>query len=173
MGGKAYLSPSGHAIIKDQMRKHHALLGGELSCHFFFHDRYFGYDDGMYAMMRLFELLVQTGNDLATLISVFPKKWSSPEFRIACDEEKKRMLVGIVENAFKSRPDISMITIDGVRAIAPYGWGIVRASNTQSELCLRFESNSQQGLSHIKRDFIAVLQPYFSGVDLAGLFGEG
>ncbi len=160
-GARAHLSPSGHAIIKDQMRMHGALLGGELSCHFFFHDRYFGYDDGIYAMLRLFELLIQSGKALDELLMVFPKKWSSTEILIQCPEDIKRTIVEHVKEQFTQRTDMKLITIDGVRAITAYGWGILRASNTQSMLSLRFESDSQQGLSRIKADFKKALQPHF------------
>lgn len=160
-GGTAHLSPSGHAIIKTQMRQHNALLGGELSCHFFFADRYFGYDDGIYAALRLFELMLTAGASLDELLAVVPKKWSSPEVRIACAEDEKQTIINAVRGVFAARADVTMITIDGVRAHMPYGWGIVRASNTQSELCLRFEADSHEGLAHVRRDFIAALQPFF------------
>ena len=168
-GGRACLSPSGHAIIKDQMRAHKALLGGELSCHFFFNDRYFGYDDGIYAMLRLFELIQQSGKSLEQLVREFPKKWSSPEFRLPCDENKKDAVVQAVKSYFLCVPNSQMITIDGVRVTLPYGWGIVRASNTQAELCVRFESDSCDGLRRIRQDFIAALQPYLSSDVLSDL----
>lgn len=148
------------------MRKHTAALGGELSCHFFFHDRYFGYDDGIYAMMRLFELVLQSGKNLTQLLKIFPKKYNSPEFRIACDEKDKKIIIAAVEKAFKQRPEVTMITIDGIRASMPYGWGLIRASNTQSELCLRFESDTSQGLQRVKQDVVQLLQPYFDATEL-------
>lgn len=89
-GAKPCMSPCGHAIIKEHMMQNNAKIGGELSCHFMFHDRYFGYDDGIYAMMRLFEIMHKTGKSLDELIKIFPKKFSSPEIRIECPEEKKR-----------------------------------------------------------------------------------
>jgi len=161
MGAKPCMSPSGHSIIKAEMKKNNALLGGELSCHFFFHDRYFGYDDGIYAMMRLFELLVQTGKSLDELLKIFPKKISSPEYRIACPEDQKTAIVTSVKNSLMLRPDVQAITIDGVRATMPYGWGIVRVSNTQAALTIRFESDTQDGLIRVKKDFYEVLKPYF------------
>lgn len=158
---RACLSPSGHAIIKDQIRKHGALLGGELSCHFFFNDRYFGYDDGIYAMMRLFEILTDAAQDLDALLQEFPQKVSSPEILIQCPEEKKRVIVQEVTQFFAARSGVNLITIDGVRAHMEYGWGIVRASNTQPMLSLRFESDSLEGLRTVKSDFIQALTPYF------------
>lgn len=161
MGAKPCMSPAGHSIIKEQMRIHHALLGGELSCHFFFNDRYFGYDDAFYAMMRLFELLVQSGKTLDDLLRIIPKKFSSPEYRVKCNEDKKVSIVAAVKDVFMRRADATTITIDGVRATLPYGWGLVRVSNTQPALTIRFESDSQQGLQQVKQDFYTALQPYF------------
>lgn len=158
---KACMSPSGHAIIKDRMKQEKALLGGELSCHFFFHDRYFGYDDGIYAMLRLFELITQSKKSLEELLTIFPKKISTKEFRLVCQEEHKKMIIEQVKKVFARRPDVAMITIDGIRAQMPYGWGIVRASNTQSMVCLRFEADTSEGLQRVKKDFIMALHPVF------------
>jgi phosphomannomutase/phosphoglucomutase len=143
------------------MREYHALLGGELSCHFFFHDRYFGYDDGIYAMMRLFELLYQSGKTLDDLIATIPKKISSREYRIACPDEKKQAIVASVKDTLLRAPDVQAITIDGVRATMPYGWGLVRVSNTQPALTIRFESDTCEGLARIKNDFYQALSPFF------------
>ena len=153
------MSPSGHSIIKDVMKKHHAPLGGELSCHFFFHDRYFGYDDGVYAILRLFEAIQQT--DLDTLLNVYPKMYTSNEYRIACDESKKLLIVQTVKDIFAQKQDAECITIDGVRAAMPYGWGLIRASNTQPVLSMRFESTTPEGLVQIKKDFIHALAPFY------------
>lgn len=154
------MSPAGHSIIKTQMKKYHAILGGELSCHFFFADRYFGYDDGIYAVLRLLELLQQSGKTLEELLQKFPQKISSQEIRIHCADDRKQEVVQAVKHTFAQRSDIELITIDGVRVVARYGWGMLRASNTQAELCLRFESDTQEGLQKIKQDFIDTLVPY-------------
>ncbi|MDP3889492.1 MAG: phosphomannomutase, partial [bacterium] len=130
----------------------------EMSCHFFFNDRYFGYDDGIYAALRLFELL-QLGKTLDELLAIFPKKYSTREFRIACPDSKKNSIVQQLKDVFTTRRDAHVITIDGVRVTMPYGWGLVRASNTQAVLSIRFESDSLDGLSRIKQDFIELLQP--------------
>ena len=140
------MSPSGHSWIKENMKKHGAVLAGELSCHFFFKDRHFGFDDGIYAMMRLFEIIQVTGKSLEELLTVFPTKYSSREFRITCPEDKKVRIVENVKKVFAARKDADVVTIDGVRATMDYGWGIVRASNTQPVLCIRFEANSKEDL---------------------------
>jgi len=160
--GVPYMSPSGHSIIKERMAATKALLGGELSCHFFFHDRYFGYDDGIYAALRLFEILHATQKTLDQLLQDFPKKVSSPEFRIMClSDSQKTVIVEHVKTIFAARKDLELITIDGVRAHMNYGWGLARASNTQPAISLRFESDTQEGLHHVKTDFFNALQPYF------------
>ncbi len=161
-GGKPCISPSGHALIKKAMAEHHAVVAGELSCHFFFHDRYFGYDDGIYAAFRTIELLHQSGKTLDELLHVIPSKVSSPEFRIACKSDaEKTTIVDHVKQVFTARKDIELITIDGVRAHLSYGWGLVRASNTQPAISLRFESDSSEGLIRIKKEFYELLVPYF------------
>lgn len=171
IGAQPHISPSGHSIIKDQMKLHDALVGGELSCHFFFHDRYFGYDDGIYAAFRLFEILVESKKSLDSLLSIVPKKFSSPEYRVKCDEAKKHGIVESVKAAFEKRTDVKALTIDGIRATMPYGWGLVRVSNTQPALTIRFESDSPEGLVHVKKDFYDVLKPFFDGAWLQQQLG--
>jgi phosphomannomutase/phosphoglucomutase len=161
IGAQPVISPSGHSIIKDYMKQHQGLIGGELSCHFFFHDRYFGYDDGIYAAMRLFEILVGQGKTLEQLLSIVPKKCSSREYRVACPDDKKNMVVQSVKELFAQRHDVQALTIDGVRAMMPYGWGLVRVSNTQPALTIRFESDTIKGLQNVKQDFYDALKPYF------------
>jgi phosphomannomutase len=158
---KPYISPCGHAIIKEKMNEYAALLGGELSCHFFFEDRYFGYDDGIYAMMRLLEIIVKSGKPLDELLRIFPQKISSPEIRIASTDEQKFNIVAHLKNAFGNLKDVELITIDGVRAHFPYGWTSIRVSNTQPMLSVRFESDSLHGFEKIKKDIFEALTPYF------------
>lgn len=160
--GHPVMSPSGHTNIKEQMKKNNALLGGELSCHFFFADRYFGYDDGLYAALRLFELIVTTEKTLEELLQIFPKKISSPEIRISCkSDDETKVIINHVKNIFAARTDIESITIDGIRATMPYGWGLVRASNTQPVISLRFEADNIENLNQVKQDFYVALEPYF------------
>lgn len=169
-GGAPYLSPSGHAIMKEQMAKHHAVLGGELSCHFFFHDRFFGYDDGIYAAFRLIELLHASSQTLDDMMLQFPRVYSSSEILIPCDESHKKGMIDHVRDVFAARPDVSMIMIDGVRASMPYGWGIIRCSNTRPMLTVRFESETEDGLRRVKDDFAGALTPYFSDQQLKDYF---
>jgi len=164
-GGRPCMSPSGHSIIKAELKKQKALLGGELSCHFFFKDRYFGYDDGIYAAMRLLELLFMTQQTVSELLLLIPKTFATKEFRIACNEQDKTRVVACVYEFFRKMPDTQVITVDGIRATTSYGWGIVRASNTQPVVCLRLESDTREGLVHIKKDFYSALCPAFDVLD--------
>jgi phosphomannomutase / phosphoglucomutase len=161
-GGKPCFAPSGYALIKKTMAEQGALLAGELSCHFSFHDRYFGYDDGIYAMMRTIELIHESGRTLDALLQEIPHKISSPEFRIACtSDSEKTAIVDCVKKSFAARADLELITIDGVRAHMNYGWGLLRASNTQPVICLRFESDTAEGLVRVKNDFYVLIKGYF------------
>jgi len=169
-GAKTVITPVGHSIIEENMETHHAMLGGETSCHFFFKDRHFGYDDGVYAMFRLIELLVQSKKSLSELLTVFPEKVTSPEFRIPCDEDKKHIIVEEIKDLFYQQKNVKILAIDGVRVSTDYGWGIIRASNTQPVLSIRFEANTQQDLQHVKEDFIAVLAHYFDEKQLREQF---
>jgi phosphomannomutase/phosphoglucomutase len=162
-GAQPIMSPTGHSIIKESLIRHKALLAGEFSCHFFFNDRYYGFDDGIYAALRLLEILHKSKKSLRDLLAIFPKRISSPEFRMHCtSEEQKGIIVNHVTKIFTARPDAQTITIDGIRAQMDYGWGLVRASNTQTVVSLRFESDTDDGLIRVKQDFFNALLPFFN-----------
>jgi phosphomannomutase/phosphoglucomutase len=162
--------PSGHSIIKDAMSRHDAWLAGELSCHFFFADRYFGYDDGMYAAFRVLEIMQTTGKKLTELLAFFPVKVATTEIRIPCHEQDKFRVLAAVKEKFGARSDVSMINVDGIRIQASYGWGLMRASNTQSDFCFRFESDTLDGLHAIQQDFLTVLDPLMNTKKLKEYF---
>jgi phosphomannomutase/phosphoglucomutase len=172
LGMQPVISPSGHAIVKREMRRTDALLAGELSCHFFFHDRYFGFDDGIYAMMRVFELVLRTGKSLDQLLTCYPTMASSPEYRITCDEDKKQLIVQTVKDIFLQKDDVQVTTIDGVRVQFASGWGLLRASNTQPALSMRFEAAHEQELAAIKQEFKRALAPFFTAAFLEQQFSE-
>jgi phosphomannomutase len=171
-GGKPLLVPSGHSIIKHAMHTERALLGGELSCHFFFADRYFGYDDGIYAALRLVELLTQSPLSLQERIQQLPTTYATPEFRFACAEEVKSIIVEQAKIFLALRADAELLTIDGIRATFPYGWGLLRASNTQAFISIRCESLTFKGLMQVKQDFYQLLIPYLEKKVLHSLLGE-
>ncbi len=155
-GGKPIMSPCGHAIVKEQMVAHQALLGGELSCHFMFVDDYFGFDDAIYAMMRLLKIIYTTGKSLEELVAVFPSRFTGPDLRIPCDEHRKKEIINQVRQQLQKMSEAQLTTLDGVRFTLPYGWGIVRASNTQPMINMRFESETQEGLAKITKMVFAM-----------------
>jgi len=165
-GAHGHMVPVGRSVMVQEMNRLGALIGGETSCHFFFKDRHFGYDDGIYAGLRFLEILYLSNRLLTDLLTMLPCKVTSPEFRIVSTESKKNSIVESVKKAFVARPDVTTITIDGVRVQTSYGWGIVRASNTQPVLSLRFEANSSDALKQIKQEFISILSNHFNVTQL-------
>jgi phosphomannomutase/phosphoglucomutase len=147
-GGKAMMWKTGHSLIEEKMREEKAVLGGEMSGHIFFADRYFGYDDAIYASCRLIELLSKTDQKLSELLSDVPRKFITPEIRVDCPDEIKFKVVETVKEAL--RKDHPIIDVDGVRVKYEDGWGLVRASNTQPVVVLRFEALTHDRLNAIK-----------------------
>ena len=154
-GGRAIMWKTGHSLIKKKMKEENAELAGEMSGHMFFADRYFGYDDATYASCRLLEILTQTGKKISELLSDVPKTFSTPEIRVECPDDKKFDVVKQATEFFRTR--YSVIDIDGVRVLFDDGWGLVRASNTQPALVLRFEAMSEDRLSEIRNLIESVL----------------
>jgi len=147
-GGRAIMWKTGHSLIKKKMKEEKAELAGEMSGHVFFADRYFGYDDAIYASCRLLEILANTGMKISELLSDVPETYTTPEIRVECPDEKKFGLVKKITEYFREHYDV--IDIDGVRVLFEDGWGLVRASNTQPALVLRFEAMSEKRLNEIK-----------------------
>jgi phosphomannomutase/phosphoglucomutase len=148
-GGKAIMWKTGHSLIKEKMKEEKAALGGEMSGHIFFADRYFGYDDAIYTSCRLIELLSKTDRKLSQLLDDVPKTFITPEIRVDCPDEIKFKVVEKVKGEFKK--DYPIIDLDGVRVRFEDGWGLVRASNTQPVLVLRFEALTEKRLGEIKK----------------------
>jgi phosphomannomutase/phosphoglucomutase len=148
-GGVPIMWKAGHSLIKAKMKETHALLAGEMSGHMFFADRYFGYDDAIYASLRLLELLARMGRPLSTLLADLPKSVSTPEIRVDCPDEKKFAIVERARDYFRQR--YPTIDVDGVRIQFDQGWGLIRASNTQAALVLRFEAQSDEKLEEYRR----------------------
>jgi phosphomannomutase/phosphoglucomutase len=147
-GGRAIMWRTGHSLIKEKMKEEKAALGGEMSGHIFFADRYFGYDDAIYASCRLIELLSKTDKKFSQLLEDVPKTVITPEIRVDCPDEIKFKVVETVKEEL--RKDYSVIDVDGVRVRFGDGWGLLRASNTQPVLVLRFEAQSEKRLQEIK-----------------------
>lgn len=151
-GGVPIMWKAGHSLIKGKMKEEGALFGGEMSGHLFFADRYFGYDDAIYAGARLLEILTNTREDLSSLLADVPVMVNTPEIRIDCPDEKKFRVVEELAREFKR--DYEVIDIDGARVLFDGGWGLVRASNTQPVLVLRFEAKEKGSLEEIREIFM-------------------
>lgn len=150
MGGTPIMWKVGHSLIKAKMKTENALLAGEMSGHLFFADRYYGYDDAVYSGARLLEILSHSQQSLAEMVDGLPKTCSTPEIRFDCPEEKKFKVVEELGKSFATKYQV--IDIDGARIIFEHGWGLVRASNTQPVLVLRFEADSQPELEKIQTE---------------------
>ena len=149
-GGNALMWKAGHSIIKAKMKETGAVLAGEMSGHIFFADRFYGFDDATYAGARVLEILSKTDKPLSALLADLPKTFSTPELRVACPDETKFDVVAKIADYFASNHEV--ITIDGARIKFVHGWGLVRPSNTQAILVLRFEADSDETLALIRRE---------------------
>jgi len=165
LGGKPILSRSGHSFMKDKMQETGALLGGELSGHIFFRDRWYGFDDGMYAAARLLELLLGFKHAPTDIFARLPAAVATPEIRVTMGEGEAGTLV---EALLAAAPfeGAELNTLDGLRAEYPDGWGLVRASNTAPELVLRFEADSKEALERIRDTFRQALLAHAPGLSL-------
>jgi phosphomannomutase/phosphoglucomutase len=140
------------------MRETNALLAGEMSGHMFFADRYFGYDDALYAACRLLEIISRESEPLSSLLGDLARYETTPEIHLACEDERKFDVVRNVRDHFKKTREV--IDVDGARVKFDGGWGLVRASNTQPALVLRFEASTKELLEAIKKEVALVLGRY-------------
>jgi phosphomannomutase/phosphoglucomutase len=140
---------TGHSLIKKKMKEENALLAGEMSGHIFFNDRYFGYDDAIYASLRLVDIMKRNCKPygLSQLLKGIKSCHISPEIRINCPDDKKFIIVEKIKEHFNK---YECITIDGVRINFPKGWALLRASNTQPVLVLRFEAETEEALKEMQ-----------------------
>lgn len=147
-GGVPIMWMTGHSLIKKKLYEEQAAAAGEMSGHLFFVDGYLGYDDAIYASCRLLEILTRTDAPLSTLLADLPPTFSTPEIRVECADEEKFTIVEQVKVEFQRAYEV--ITIDGARVVFADGWGLVRASNTQPALVLRFEATTPERLDAIQ-----------------------
>jgi phosphomannomutase len=145
LGGRAEMAPSGHSHIKSRMKQTGALLGGETSGHFFLADDYYGFDDGLYAAVRLIAASVRLGASVTELRGAMPVMANTPELRFAVPEERKFAVIAEVR-ARLAEAGAAVNALDGVRVDTPDGWWLLRASNTQAALTARAESDTVEGL---------------------------
>ncbi|GBD93864.1 phosphomannomutase/phosphoglucomutase [bacterium BMS3Abin05] len=157
-GGKPLMWKTGHALLKSKLQEDKAPLAGEMSGHIFFADDYYGFDDAIYVSLRLAQLLSMSDKTMAELADEIPAFYSTPEIRMTCAEEEKFKIVKELSDYFKARYET--IDVDGVRVLFGDGWGLVRASNTQPVLVLRFEAKSESRLKEIIAIFVKKLKEY-------------
>jgi phosphomannomutase / phosphoglucomutase len=159
-GGRGIMWRTGHSLIKKKMKEEHALLAGEMSGHMFFADRFFGFDDAVYAALRLLEIVAESDTPLHAMLADVPKTYATPELRVECADDVKFGLVQRVLDHYRTTHKV--IEVDGARIQFEGGWGLVRASNTQPVLVLRFEADSEERLAHIRGEVEAVVRGYSS-----------
>jgi phosphomannomutase len=156
-GGKPLMYKTGHSLIKAKMKEIGAPLGGEMSGHIFFKERWFGFDDGTYAGARLLEILSNTADPSAAL-NALPTSFSTPELNVKCAEGEPHPLVQKLVEKAKFAAPATVNTIDGLRVDWPDGFGLIRASNTTPVLVLRFEGHTQEAMNRIEADMLALLR---------------
>jgi phosphomannomutase / phosphoglucomutase len=147
-GGNAVMWKTGHSLIKAKMQETGAELAGEMSGHMFFADRYYGFDDALYAACRLLEIVAGSGRPLSSELRDVPRTTATPEIRVDCPEDRKFGIVSAVRAKFSRDYDVN--DTDGARINFGQGWGLVRASNTQPVLVLRFEAQSEELLKEYR-----------------------
>ena len=150
LGGKPIMYRTGHSLIKAKMKEEHAELAGEMSGHMFFADRFYGFDDALYAAGRLLEIVADSGKPLSAQLEGLPQMVSTPEIRVDCSDETKFEVIRLVAEHFRKMHKV--VDVDGVRVIFEHGWGLARASNTQPVLVLRFEASSPELLAQYQNE---------------------
>lgn len=165
-GGRPIMWKTGHSFMKEKMAETGALLGGEFSGHIFFKERWFGFDDGLYAGTRLIEILSTTDPDMDLQLEAFPASIGSPELKVTSDDEQK---FAVIEQLAASGEfgDGKVTTLDGVRVDFADGWGLVRASNTTPMLILRFEADTEEAMERIQ----SLFKDQLSSIDNSLQFG--
>jgi phosphomannomutase/phosphoglucomutase len=155
-GGNPIMWKTGHSLIKAKMKEEHAELAGEMSGHIFFADRYYGFDDAIYAACRLMEIVANSGQPLSAQLAGLPHTVTTPEIRVDCPDERKFAVVRHATEELRAR--YPTLDIDGVRVLFPQGWGLVRASNTQPVLVMRFEAATGELLQQYRREVEEVVE---------------
>ena len=156
-GGVPLMFKTGHSLIKAKMREIDSPLGGEMSGHIFFKERWYGFDDGTYAGCRLLEIVSRVA-DAGAMLNNLPTSFSTPELNVQCEEGEPHALVEQLVAKASFAPPATINTIDGVRVDWPDGFGLIRASNTTPVLVLRFEGHTAEALHRIQEDMLKLLR---------------
>jgi phosphomannomutase/phosphoglucomutase len=149
-GGIPVMWKTGHSLIEEKMHETHAPVGGEMSGHMFFSEGFYGFDDALYGAARLLHILADSGKTVRELLADVPRFVSTPEIRVECADDKKFGIVDEAKKYFSSK--YKVITVDGVRVLFGDGWGLIRASNTQPVLVMRFEARTKEQLEKIQSE---------------------
>jgi phosphomannomutase / phosphoglucomutase len=157
-GGIGVMSASGHSLVKAKMADTNALLGGEMSGHIFLKEDYYGFDDGFFAAGRLLQFLASENQTMSMLDASLPRYFSTPEYRPYCADSDKRLVIDGVQSALRDAGE--MITVDGIRLQFENGWGLLRASNTEPVLSLRFEGKTEADALQYRDLFFNALRAY-------------
>jgi phosphomannomutase/phosphoglucomutase len=162
LGGRPIMYKTGHSLIKKKIKEEKALLAGEMSGHIFFADRFFGFDDAIYASARLAEILSRTDKKLSESLADLPRTYYTPEIRVYASDEVKFKIVDEVKKELVKKYPVN--DIDGIRVSYPKGWALVRASNTQAALVLRYEADTPEDLEAIKKEVGTALERAIKGL---------
>ncbi len=165
LGGTAIMEKTGHFNIKKAIKKHNAILGGEMSGHIFINHDWYGFDDAIYTAVTLAKVISETGQPASSVIEQFPKTFTTPELNLDVDDVSKFKMVEKFKEQMKF-PDAEFNTIDGVRVSIGSSWGLMRASNTSPKLVFRFEAESKKDLEKIRRLFALNLKNIFPDLTL-------
>ncbi|MFL5565401.1 MAG: phosphomannomutase/phosphoglucomutase [Gemmatimonadaceae bacterium] len=149
-GGVPVMWKTGHSLIEEKMHATHAPVGGEMSGHMFFSEGFYGFDDALYGAARLLQIVADSGKSIRELLADVPRFVSTPEIRVDCPDDKKFGIVDEATTYYSSR--YKVITVDGVRVLFGDGWGLIRASNTQPVLVMRFEARTKEQLEKIQSE---------------------
>jgi phosphomannomutase/phosphoglucomutase len=161
-GGVGIMNATGHSLIKERMKKEHALLSGELSGHIMFGDNYYGFDDALYGALLLIDIVARSGRPLSEWLAEFPQFVSTAELRYPATEETKFPIVARATEHF--RKDHEVIDVDGARVLFGDGWGLIRASNTEPVLVARYEARTAERLAEIRGE----MEGWLAGEGISG-----
>jgi phosphomannomutase / phosphoglucomutase len=163
-GGVPVMWKTGHSLIKEKMKEMHAPVAGEMSGHMFFTEGFYGHDDALYGAARLLRIVADAGRPVDKMLDTVPKFYSTPEIRVDCPDDQKFAIVDEAVAHYRARHDV--VDVDGARVLFGDGWGLIRASNTQPILVLRFEASSPDRLAAIQTDMEGWLS--LRGVRISG-----
>jgi len=165
-GGEPVIWKTGHSLIKKKMKEDNAILAGEMSGHTFFNDKWYGFDDGIYAGARLLEILSHENQEIEKVLSELPKGFSTPEINISLNEGEQHSIIHSLQQEAHFEKALEVIKIDGLRVEYKHGFGLMRASNTTPVIVLRFEAETEQSLLEIQDDFKEKLKTKINESDI-------